>query len=384
MSARTATNRMSTRLFIAFLFLAAVVLFGSVVGLIRLARGLGPTTNLNSGYPWGLWIAFDFFAVPFSAGAFTLAFVVYIANRKRYHAIAQLTLMAGFLGYLMVVPVLLMDIARWDHFYSVLLPWRWNLHSFMFEVSMCVATYFGVLILEMIPIVLGAFGKGDFWLARLIGQLLPLIAGVGILVSTVYQSAIGSIFLTLPHKLHRLWWSPIMPLHFLSSAVFSGLTVAIFLGLLTWRALRQPVPMKLLTNLAKAAAVVLGIYLLLKIGDLLFAGEIGLLFSSGRFSILWWVEILVGTVVPLILYASRARESQGGLLAAAICVIVGLALNRTTIAWFALARMGGYTYSPHWMEVVITLAAFAGGILFYSLGVRYLQTVRKPVLEGGH
>lgn len=369
---------------IALLFLAAVVVFGAILGIIRLVKGLGPTTNLNQGYPWGLWIAFDFFAVPFSAGAFTLAFVVHIFNQKKYHGIAHLALLAGFLGYLMVVLVLLMDIGRWDQFYSVLLPWRWNLHSFMFEVSMSITLYFCVLALELIPVVLGAFGRGDSSLVKLINRLLPLLAAVGILLSTIHQSSIGGIFLTLQHRLHRLWWSPIMPLHFLTSAVFSGLSVAIFLALLTWRALRQPAPTKLLTGLAKAATVVLGIYLVLKVGDLLFAGEIGLIFTSGRFSILWWIEVIIGVVVPLIFFASRARENKNALLTAVIGVIVGLALNRATIAWFALAPTEGYTYSPHWIEFVIMAAAFAAGILFYSLGVRYLKTLRKPVLESGH
>ena len=390
MAAKTATKEkrglfgLSGLTLIALLFLAAVVALGIVLGILRLVKGLGPTTNLNTGYPWGLWIAFDFFAVPLSAGAFTLAFVVHIFNKKKYHTIAHLALLAGFLGYLAVVLVLIMDIGRWDQFWSVLLPWRWNLHSFMFEVSMSITLYFVVLILELIPVVLGAIGKGDSWLASLIRQLLPLIAAVGILLSTIHQASIGGIFLTLGHRLHRLWWSPVIPLHFLTSAVFSGLSVAIFLGLLTWRALKQPAPMKLLTGLAKAAAVVLGIYLLLKVGDLLFAGELGLIFTSGRFSVLWWIEMIVGVVVPLVIYATRARESKGMLLLAAICVVIGLAINRATTAWFALSATEGYTYSPHWMEYGIMAAAFAAIILFYTLGVRYLKTLREPVLEGGH
>jgi Ni/Fe-hydrogenase subunit HybB-like protein len=369
---------------IVLLILAAVVVLGVVLGIFRLVRGLGPTTNLNTGYPWGLWIAFDFFAVPLSAGAFTLAFVVHIFNKKEYHAIAHLALLAGFLGYLAVVLVLIMDIGRWDQFWSVLLPWRWNLHSFMFEVSISITLYFIVLVVELIPVVLGAFGRGDSWLARFITRLLPLIAAIGILLSTIHQGSIGAIFLTLGHRLHRLWWAPIIPLHFLTSAVFSGLSVAILWGLLTWRALNRPAPLKLFTGLAKAAAVVLGIYVLLKLGDLLFAGEIGLIFTSGRFSILWWVEIIIGVVVPLIIYATQLRESKANLLVAAICVVVGLAINRATIAWFALSPVEGYTYSPHWMELAIMASALAAIALFYTLGVRYLKTLRQPVEEGAH
>jgi Ni/Fe-hydrogenase subunit HybB-like protein len=124
--------------------------------------------------------------------------------------------LAGFLGYLMVVLVLIMDINRWDQFYNVLLPWRWNLHSFMFEVAMSITLYFMVLVLELLPIV---FGRKNWLMVQVVNQLIPFIAGVGILLSTVHQSSIGAIFLILAHKLNPLWWSPIIPLFFFTSAV---------------------------------------------------------------------------------------------------------------------------------------------------------------------
>jgi Ni/Fe-hydrogenase subunit HybB-like protein len=380
MAAATKT-RDKTNIPVAYIILAAIAALGLVLGVIRLVRGLGPTTNLNNGYPWGLWIAFDFFAVPFSAGAFMLAFVTQIYNRKEYHGIAHLALLAGFLGYLMVVLVLLVDIGRWDQFWSVLLPWRWNLHSFMFEVSMSITFYFGVLILELLPIV---FAKRDSLPVQLINRLIVLLAAVGILLSTVHQGSIGAIFLVLSHKLHALWWTPILPLLFLTSAVFSGLSVAILLSILTWRALKRPVPMKLLSDLAKVVVVVQIIYLVLKLGDLLLAGELALVFESGRFSLIWLAEMLIGVIAPLAIFFSRARESEGGLLAGTICVIVGLAINRSTIAWFALEAPPGASYTPHWIEYAITIAAVAAGILFFSLGVRYLEALRKPVLKEGH
>ena len=32
---------------------------GAVMALWRLAAGLGAVSNLNDGYPWGIWIAID-------------------------------------------------------------------------------------------------------------------------------------------------------------------------------------------------------------------------------------------------------------------------------------------------------------------------------------
>jgi Ni/Fe-hydrogenase subunit HybB-like protein len=361
--------------------LAAIVLFGALLAVVRLVQGLGATTNLNDSYPWGLWIVFDCFAVPFSAGAFTLALVTHIFDRKEYHAIAHLALWAGFLGYLMLILVLLLDINRWDQFWSVLLPWRWNLHSFMFEVSLSITLYFGVLILELLPILLG---KRDWLAPRLVSRLMVPIAGIGVLLSTVHQGSFGALFIVLHHRLHELWWTPIIPVLFFTSALFTGLSVAIYYAILTWRALKRPVPMKLLSGLAQLAAVVLGIYLVLKIGDLLLAGELDLIFSSGGFSLVWLAEVGVGVIAPLIIFSSRARESEMGLLLGTTFVVLGLAINRSTVAWFGMGAPHGATYTPHWIEYVIAIAGFAAGILFYFLGVRYLSGIHKPIIEESH
>ncbi len=365
---------------LTFYALGLIALVGLVLAIIRMVQGLGATTNLNDGYPWGLWIAFDFFAVPLSAGAFTLAAVLHIFNREKYHAVAHLALLAGFLGYLMVILVLVLDIGRWDQFYSVLLPWRWNIHSFMFEVALSITLYFGVMAIELVN---HFFGRKDWRVVRWIRNLIPLIAGVGVLLSTVHQSSIGAIFLVLQPKLDALWWSPIIPLHFFTSAVFSGLCVAIGLAILTWKAMRRPAPLSLLSGLAKVAAWVMALYLALKFGDLLFAGEFGLMFSNGLYSLLFWMEIIL-VVVPMALFFSGAGNKETRLLAGSVCALVALAINRSVVAWFALAPTPGYSYTPHWIELVITAAAFAAGILFYSLGVRNLPELKEGVLHDTH
>jgi Ni/Fe-hydrogenase subunit HybB-like protein len=364
---------------VTYWILAALVVLGMVLGITRLVLGLGPTTNLSSDYPWGLWITFDVFSVPFSAGAFTLAAVLHIFNRKECHGVAHLALLAGFLGYLLVVLVLLMDLGRWDHFYSVLLPWRWNLHSFMFEISMSVTIYFGVLILELV----GVAFKGSQWMpVQFINRLIPLIAGVGVLLSCVHQGSMGALFLVLCHKLHPLWWTPILPVLFLTSALFSGFSVTILLAIVTCRAMKKPVSMQILASLAKVVLTLQIIYLALKVGDLLLAGEAGLVFGSGPLSVLFLAETIIGLIMPLILFSSRSRESERGLLLGVAYTLVGLAINRSSIAWFGLRARAGAAYFPHWMEFGIVIGAVAFGILAFTLAVRYVPALREGLLEG--
>jgi Ni/Fe-hydrogenase subunit HybB-like protein len=384
----TATTKTGKKTFsVLDLILGVIVAAGVVLGIVRLVTGLGATTNLSSSYPWGMWIAFDVFTIPFSAVAFTLAAVVHIFNQEKYHGLSRFTVLMGFLGYLMVVLVLVMDIGRWDQFYSVLMPQRWNLHSFMFEVAMSITLYFGVLILEMLTIVFERSGSPVVeWLKRLI----VLIAGVGVLLSCVHQGSMGAVFVILRHKLEALWWTPILPVLFLTSALFTGLSVAIFLGVVTWRALGKPAPMQLLSNIARWVVILQAIYLVLKLGDLLLAGEFGLIFSSGQFSLLFLAEIIIGVIVPLAIFASKAKESEGGLAAGAVCTVVGILINRWSIAWFALNPPPPLphgipvTYSPHWIEWSIAIAAIAAAILFYSLAVRFIPVFRDTVTGKAH
>lgn len=375
MSATRAT-RSKVSFPLSFYVLGVIALFGLTLGIYRLATSLGATTNLNQGYPWGLWIAFDFFAVPLSAGAFTLAATLHIFNRKEYHGIAHLALLAGFLGYLMVILVLILDINRWDQFYNVLLPPFWNLHSFMFEVALSITLYFGVMILELFPI---AFGRKNWLAVRVVKQFVPLIAGVGVLLSTVHQSSIGAIFLTLSHRLDPLWWSPVIPLLFFTSALFSGLSVAGLLAILTWRALRQPTPLPLVQGLTRVAAYIMAAFLVLKFGDLALAGELGLMFTSGALSLVFWAEVIL-LIAAMVIYL-RAGQNENALLAGTVCTLAWLALNRFTIVWFALHAPAGATYFPTWIEIGIVAAAFSAGILFYALGVRYVPELRAGVVE---
>lgn len=360
--------------------LVAVAALGLVMGIVRLTNGLGATTNLNDSCPWGLWIVYDVFFIPFSAGAFMISAITHIYNREEYYPIARPVVLAGFLGYVFVVVILLMDLGRWHKFYNILIPWYWNLHSFMFEVSLCITLYTGVLIMEVAPAILERFD----WQKplRAIGISTVLIAGAGIVLSSLHQSSLGSLFLLIPYRLHPLWWTPLLPLLFFTSAAFSGLSMAIFVAVVSFRAFRRHLEIGLLSDIARIVSIMLGIYLVLKVGDLLLAGEIGLIFSEGWLSVLFLEEMVIGVIVPLILFGRRrVRESAFGLFWGSACVLVGLAVNRTTVPLLALRAPAGATYFPHWIEFVIAIAAVAAGVLIFTLAARFLPVFHESGME---
>ena len=363
---------------VGLLLLATLVAVGAGVGIVRMINGLGTTTSLSDGYPWGLWIVYDVFFVPFSAGAFMILAITHIYNRREYHDIARPVVLAGFLGEVMVIAVLVMDLGRWHQFYNVLIPWYWNIHSFMFQVGICLTIYMGIMVLEVAPAVLERLN----WQKplRLIGMLTVLTAGAGIVLSSLHQSSLGSLFLLMPYKLHPLWWTPLLPLFFFTSAAFAGLSMAIFVAGICKRAFRCGLDLGLLGNLARIVSVLLGFYLVLKAADLILAGELGMAFTEGGFSALFLAEVIIGVIVPMLLFSRRkVRESNTGLIVGSGCVLLGLAINRTSVALVAQSAPSGAAYFPHWMELVISAAAIAAGVLIFALAVRFL-----PILPGGH
>ena len=354
--------------------LALLTAIGLGVGVYRLVVGLGPSTNLNQSYPWGLWIGFDLFLVAFSGGAFTLAAVVYIPQLHEFHPAIRPTVLAGLLGYFSVLLVLAMDLGRWDRFYHfIIYP---NVNSALFEVSWCILLYSLVLMGEFSPIVLQRYHLHRA-LAFVKKITVPLVI-TGVTLSTLHQSSLGSLFVIMARRLHALWYSPIMPILFYISSLAAGLAMVIGGATISYWVFKRSLSRYLVGNLGWFVPWILGIYLTVKLGELLSAGELGLLFTSGAYSLLFLGELLVGVVLPIILFSiRRVRESRTGALVGALAVLLGVFMNRFSATWWAMEPVSGLTYTPHWMEVAVQIGVLSGAALVYSLVGRYL-----PLYEG--
>jgi Ni/Fe-hydrogenase subunit HybB-like protein len=184
---------------------AAIMLVGLYATYRRIMYGLGGSTNLSDKFPWGIWIAFDVMCgVGLAAGGFTLVATVHIFNLERYKPVLRPAILTAFLGYSLVVVGLLYDLGRPDRLWHPLV--MWNPHSVMFEVAWCVTLYSTVLFLEFIPVVCEKFGwhKPMAWIHKISVPLMIL----GVLLSTLHQSSLGTLFLIVPEKLYPLWYTP--------------------------------------------------------------------------------------------------------------------------------------------------------------------------------
>lgn len=348
----------------------AVAIIGLGVMIYRYLNGIGAISNLSDGRAWGLWISLDLYCgVALAAGGFTLAGAVYIFNRKKYYPIIRSAILTAFLGYTLVILALLVDLGQPWYIWHIII--NWNIHSPLFEVGVCVMTYTAVLALEFSPVV---FERLNWRVPlRIIRAIqIPLVIA-GIVLSTLHQSSLGSMVLMMPETLDPLWYTPILPLLFLTSAIAVGPAMVILESSLSSRAFGHKLGQDILSGLGKAIPYILGLYLLLRVVDLAASGEMGLIFSDYPRNMLWWLEIIVGVALPIILLSRASiRQSKTKLLWCALLVVGGLVLNRFNVSWFALAGREGYTYFPHWMEIAVSAGLIAWAIIIVMLANRYL------------
>jgi len=352
------------------MILTSLMGIGFVVAMIRFAEGIGAISNLSNTYPWGFWISFDLFTgVAIGSGAFVMAAMVYIFELRDFRPLLKPAVLTGFLGYLMVIIALLVDLGRPERILHMLI--YTNLTSILLEIGICVMSYTAVLAIEFAPIVFEGLRWQRF--AQLIHRYIMPFVILGVVLSTLHQSSLGSLLLIEPEKLHPLWWTPILPVLFFISAVAIGLAMIIFESSLSSRYFRRGLETHLLEKLARAIPFVTGLYLVVRFAELAVAGDLRYLFSSGMMSVLFWAEIILGAVLPLALFSYRRfRRSPAALLAGAIVLLLGMILNRFDVSWLAVSRLTDVSYVPSLAELSISVAIFSAGILAFGLVARYL------------
>jgi Ni/Fe-hydrogenase subunit HybB-like protein len=382
----------------------AVMLGGVGWGLYRMIFSLASATNLNDQYPMGLWIGVDVASgVALAAGGFTTSALVYVLHREHFHAIVRPALLTAMLGYTFVAIGLLFDLGRWYNIWHPSMPWMWQGNSVLFEVGMCVMLYLTVLYIEFMPVVCERFiGRVHLpgRLARLndtvdivlrvadhvLGKVMFLFVIAGVVLSCLHQSSLGTLMVIAPYKLHPLYWSQALPLLFLTSAIAVGFPVVVLESMLAARAFGRKPEMHVLTPLAGMVPYLMGVYVAVRIGDMLYRGSYVFLFEGSPASIMFWIEFGILTLVPFFMFMSRdVRRSPGGMFAAAMMYMAGVLLNRSTV--FFIAYRPPYAeraYVPAVGEFALTVGLVATIVFVYRVLVTLLPVLPVPESESRH
>ncbi|MFH1687931.1 MAG: NrfD/PsrC family molybdoenzyme membrane anchor subunit [bacterium] len=371
-----------------------IALSGLVAAVFRLWFGLGATTNLSDAMPWGLWKVFNMVAgVALSTSGFTVGFLVYVLKLERFRPYVKPAILIAFLGYGCSCTALLFDIGLPQRFWHPI--FMWNEHSFLFEVFWCVLLYFTVTAIELLPTFLERFRSDS--IARWLHRIAFGVVVVGISLSSLHHSSLGSLFLVTPTRLHPLWYSSMLPVFFILSAMGAGLMVVVLLRILYARwydpepvfgpdglningqtcVIAEPLSgikpravqgteIAKLAQLASIAVSVLGVYLLLKVADLFRLGAWQAPTSGAWESWVYGLELILTAVLPITLVAiPRSRRSAVGLGTAAFSAAFGLILNRLDVGIFGYFHDAHVVYFPSLAEWAVGLGVVAAaGLVF--------------------
>jgi Ni/Fe-hydrogenase subunit HybB-like protein len=345
------------------------------VTVARFYFGLGATTALSDTTPWGLWIAFDVMSgVALAAGGFVTAAIVYIFGKQKYKSFARPAILTAFLGYAAVTVGLLYDLGIPINIWHPIIYQQY--HSVLFEVGMCVMLYLTVLFLEFCPVILEhpLFNRPFFQnLHHFLKRFsIPLVIA-GIVLSTLHQSSLGSLFLIAPYRVHPLWYSPIMWILFLISAIGLGLMVVISESLFSsWYFKHQP-KLTLLSSLGKGASWILFFYAFLRLLDLAVRGQIFFILEGSWQSWVFIIELGLVILAAGLLSIPTIRNNLVGILAASIFAILGVIGYRFNVCIVAFARPTDMSYFPSVIEIVVTLGIVSSSILVFIFFVEHLK-----------
>jgi Ni/Fe-hydrogenase subunit HybB-like protein len=378
--------------------LTTVMVVGVGVGLYRFAMSLAAVTNLNDQYPWGLWIGIDVASgVALAAGGFTTSALVYLFQREHFHAVIRPALLTAMLGYTFVGIGLSFDLGRWYNIWHPSMPWMWQPNSVLFEVAMCVMIYLTILYLEFAPIVCERFiGRVNLpgKLARLndpvdiflrlanhiLGKMMFLFVIAGVVLSCLHQSSLGALMVIAPYKMHPLYWSRLLPVFFLTSAIAVGFPIVIMESIIAGRSFGRKAEMHILTPLSRMIPYLIGAYIAFRFGDMLYRGSYVFLLDGSAASIVFWIEFGLLTIVPFCMFLTPdVRRSPSGLFIGAAMYIAGVVLNRCAV--FFIAYQPPYAdkpYVPAIGEFALTIGLVCAIVFIYRTIVTLFPVLPAP------
>lgn len=356
---------------------SVIIISGIYYTYLRFTEGIGAVTNLSDTSPWGLWIGFDILCgVGLAAGGFTICAVTHIFNIERFKPLTRPAILTAFLGYLLVVFALMFDLGKpWNIWHAIIM---WNPRSVMFEVAWCVMLYSTVLFLEFSPVIVERYKLTT--LQKILKKIAIPIMIAGVLLSTLHQSSLGSLFLIVPQKMHPLWYSSLLPVYFYLTAISAGFAMVIFESYLSARAFGKELELPLLAECSLYSIGFLALYMVVKFTELIVTGNISYLFESSFLSFMFIAEITIGILVPgIILSRTKNRRNRTTLFTAVVMIIAGFLMNRMNVGVTSISVYTGNNYFPAPGEIAITLMIVVLGMMAFKFTVKNF-----PVFSGHH
>ena len=371
----------------SFFILLAVVLVGFFFVGVRFVKGIGAVSNMSDGYPWGIWITYDVATgTAIACGGYAVAILVYIRNRMQYHPLIRSAILTSMFGYGLAGFSVMVDLGRpWNIIQAI---FNYGTASVLFEVAWCVMLYTSVLLLEFTVPLFEWLGWTRIQAA--LKKTLIALTVLSVIFSTMHQSALGSLFLLMPTKLHPLWYTPYIFIFFFISAIVAGICMVVVESSLSHRIFASqvkdhPVDVdKLTIGLGRAGALVMFAYFFLKLQGVIDGHAWGYLATG--YGAWFLVEILGFVLLPSLLFAYGSRNGKVRIVrVAGVIGVLGIVLNRANVSMIALNWNQPIRYVPSWMEIWVSVTLVTLGVLAFRWVVNRMPILREdPRFVEGH
>jgi len=218
---------------------------------------------------------------------------------------------------------------------------------------------------------------------RILGKVMWFFIIAGVVLSCMHQSSLGSLMLVAPTKLHPLWYTPILPLLFLTSAIAVGYPMVVFETTLVTASMKLGDEMQVLTPLTRFTIYLLGLYMALKIGDMMVRGTYVYLLDGNARTNAFIVEMMLGVIVPwLMLLSGKVRRSRRAMFTACGMIVGGVLLNRVNVFVIGYQPpVSEASYFPAIGEILITAGLIASLMFIYRILVTHLPVLSAPARE---
>jgi Ni/Fe-hydrogenase subunit HybB-like protein len=369
----------------------AILAYAIPVMIYRLFFGLGPATNLSDNYPWGLWIGFDILVgIALAAPGLTLGTAVHLFGMKKYHHFVRPAILSSLVGYIFAVFALLFDLGRYYRM-PYLIGYSWGFSSILFLIGWHFFLYINICLIEWSPALFEWLNLRKY--REFFSKLAIWATIFGVIIAGGHQSALGGLYLVAPAKLHPLWYSALLPVFFLLSAIFAGISMVIVESTITHKVFKRQLKdfneaeyNRLVIGLGKATASALFIYFILKIFDL--AHSDNWAYLSTPYGYWYLVEILGFVLLPAMLFTHAARKGKAKLVQfLGFVTALGVILNRLNVSIIAYNWYlpSSEKYYPKWMEIALTIGVVTMLILAYRFIVNRMAIMYDhPDYESTH
>ncbi|OFZ22303.1 MAG: hydrogenase [Bdellovibrionales bacterium GWB1_55_8] len=352
----------------------------AALGLFFIAKrfllGIGAVSNMSDGYPWGIWIAYDVVVgTALACGGYSMALLIYVFNRGEFHHALRPALLTSMFGYTLAGVSVMFDIGRYWQSYNLFIPGRSQFNSVLFEIALCIALYTAVLWIEFSPSFLEKMReKGKL---KLLNRVLFVFIALGVLLPTMHQSSLGTLLLIAGSKVSPLWHTSLMPLLFLTSAIAMGYAVVILESIISSISFRIPFETKMLGKIAGVVPYLVIVFLMVRIGDVVYRGQLGAIFNGSLNGFVFVLENVLYLASVVLLLPRSKRESKQRLFIAASCLLFAGAGYRFNTFLVGFDPGPGWSYFPSFSELSVSLGLVALEIMGYIVFVKKL-----PVLPG--